>query len=422
MEISIILFVLLLIQSIYFIGWSLLNYARLLSFFSLFNFSFVGIVLVGYLGVVFYNPNPFSYSTISWSLFYAIAIQFCAYRGYVSRNNYINTSLFNFVFKRSKASNKNIFRLGLVYCLLGFYFFYKYYSLPEDILLREHSGLPVLYLVFAKIVYVGYALIMVTALKLNKRFIKRIAIIVFVGILGVLLFRLKRTETLIFICSNVFLLYYIKGYKISRKLLILGGVIFFLFVFYIRELRESINVNFIHGKKINIESVQAQLDQSSFSEKLIGAPELRFAISQIEVSNNNLDFSYGAIHWNRIINLFIPGQIVGRGLKESLLMSEPKYDIYRYYGQETFSTGLMNTILAETFKEFWVFGALFIYFLFNFLRKISEELLRRNDTFYVAFVSIVTPYIVVLSGSGSALYIGGSLFYFFYLIPLRYLK
>ena len=192
------------IQSLYITYWSTRNYFRAISVISFFNISYIGMILIGFFAIVLYNPYPFSEKTISFALLYAILLQMAAFLGFISKINFTPKKILLFLFPNNGTSYKNILRLGFFYTIIGIYFFYKYYSLPSEYLLSEHSGLTVFYLFFAKAVYIGYLLILTVSLRKNNVLLKRISFLIFCIIFGILLFRLKRTETLIFISSTIF--------------------------------------------------------------------------------------------------------------------------------------------------------------------------------------------------------------------------
>lgn len=413
------LFLIFLIQALYISIWCFKKYERLLSVLSFFHFAYLGIILVGFIGVVFLNKYPFTEKVISLSLLYAIIIHLAAFLGFNSKKRMLPLFWIKFLFPARRTSKKTSVVIGLVYTVIGFYFFYKYYNLPDELLLAEHSGIVVLYLVFAKILYVGYAILLEVSLRYNIKFLKVVSSIVFVLIFAMLAVRLKRTETLIFLSSTFFMLYHLKGFKLSRTSIMLGGSLFIVLVMYIGEIRNVVNVNFIKGDNISMAMLNEVGEENSLLNKIEKAPELRWAISQMEVSNNQFSFSCGKNHWNRLVNLFVPAQIVGSNVKEFLKFEIPAINVYQYYGMEMFTTGLMNTLLAESFKEFWIFGILFIFILFNLIKTIVNNKPKYQCTYFIVFISLITPYAVTMVGSGSALYLGGSLFYYVYLIPLR---
>lgn len=415
------LFFIFTFQSILFIKWSFKYYFRLISIFSFFNFSYIGMIYFGFFSLVFIDPYPFEQNVITWALLYAIILHLFAFWGFTSKVNLFKSSVFKSIFPNFYISDRKVVFLAIFYCIVGFYFFYQYYSLPEELLLREHSGITVLFLFFSKVVYVGYALLLSITLKRNELSLKLLSSLVFLIIISILLFRLKRTETLLFLSSSIFIFYYVKGFQISRKLLFLGGILFFLFATFIKELRQTINFAIVSNEEVRLEELSNTVNSESFYEKFVRAPEVRYAVSILEVSSDRWDFSWGAIHWNRLINLFVPGQLIGADLKEKLKFNVDRISVYEYYGVDTFSTGLMNTIIAESFLEFWILGVVFIFVLFNFFKKLSLSFYMFNNVYYLSFVSLITPYAVVLSGSGSALFVGGSLFYLFYLLPCRLL-
>ena len=204
--------------------------------------------------------------------------------------------------------------------------------------------------------------------------------------------------------------------------MLLGGLLFFLFFIYIKQLRNEVNVSFILDRKVSINALANSIKEQSLESEIVPASDLRYAISQMEVANQTLYFTWGAVHWNRIIDLFIPSQLVGNEFKEALKFNITKYNVRAYLGVETFKTGIMNTVLGESFKEFWLFGIVFIFLLFNFTKSIVRNTKKFEYTYFIVFVALITPSTVILTGSGTSLYIGNSFFFYIYLFPLRFIK
>jgi hypothetical protein len=69
-----------------------------------------------------------------------------------------------------------------------------------------------------------------------------------------------------------------------------------------------------------------------------------------------MNFDLGAYHWNAIVFSYVPAQLVGRDLKESLYLplADPALDEYLYSPP----LGSTSTGFSDSFHSFWYFGCL----------------------------------------------------------------
>lgn len=82
------------------------------------------------------------------------------------------------------------------------------------------------------------------------------------------------------------------------------------------------------------------------------------AIYYIDATDRELNFDYGLSLYNKFINEYIPGQIIGKDVKRAL-----KIEFGNSYGDlgHVFHAGTTNTGIGDAFKSFWYFG--FVKFL-----------------------------------------------------------
>src|SRR5439155_7493348 len=87
-----------------------------------------------------------------------------------------------------------------------------------------------------------------------------------------------------------------------------------------------------------------------------GGAELTNAVYNIGAVSRRMDFDLGAYHWNAIVFSYVPAQLVGHDLKESLMLplANPAFAEYLYLTP----LGSTSTGFSDSFQSFWYFGCL----------------------------------------------------------------
>jgi hypothetical protein len=94
--------------------------------------------------------------------------------------------------------------------------------------------------------------------------------------------------------------------------------------------------------------------------------ELLNAVLTITATDISLQLDGGVALWNRFVFSFIPGQIVGHDLKQSLIFSQPNLAL-ELFGHIPWP-GTTYTGFADSFRSFWYFGA-FVFFAIGVIMK-----------------------------------------------------
>jgi hypothetical protein len=95
-----------------------------------------------------------------------------------------------------------------------------------------------------------------------------------------------------------------------------------------------------------------------------GNDELKNAAFSMEATDRNLDLDYGLSLWNAFVTAYIPAQLVGGGMKNSLLINIKNSALTEFRYTSNFGTTL--TGLVDSFDSFWYFG-LIKFFLIGFI-------------------------------------------------------
>jgi oligosaccharide repeat unit polymerase len=102
------------------------------------------------------------------------------------------------------------------------------------------------------------------------------------------------------------------------------------------------------------------LETTPFTNNL-QTPELNNALNIVRFSGEYGVHTFGATSWNRIVFQWVPGQIVGAGTKQALMLNTNVPEHIAEIYNEDVRLGSTPTAMGEAYLEFWFFGAIFFY-------------------------------------------------------------
>ena len=119
--------------------------------------------------------------------------------------------------------------------------------------------------------------------------------------------------------------------------------------------------------------------------------EMEVGIKYMSAIAEDLAFDYGLFHWDQLIYNFVPGQIVGNELKESLMLklcdpvelSQKKYGFSRH-------SGLTCTGMVDCYGSFWYFGALKFFAIGWILKYLYRRACRGELMFQLFYIYLLT--------------------------------
>jgi hypothetical protein len=253
---------------------------------------------------------------------------------------------------RISFSERRLIVVAALFSALGAVFYVRLSHLPGDLSIGvQMSGLPVIWLFFARCLTYGLAIALLCYARKPSPIL--LAIIVFdlafyferIVITG------KRAEATELIMIAVLPFWFFRRWIAPRTavfaVLLLGTVSMVSMGDYRQITRAS------SGLPTWEELTQIDF-AGNFTETLeTGGSEVRNAVLRIATTDRNMEFDYGAFHWNRLVFNFVPAQILGAAFKQSLMFTLPTPG--RDYNPATGST---ETGLADAYQSFWYFGAL----------------------------------------------------------------
>jgi hypothetical protein len=239
-----------------------------------------------------------------------------------------------------------------VLSLCGAYFYFKLSRLPAELRLTTMaSGYPVAYLFFAKMLGYGFAIAVLCYMRRPSKMALGIAAMDAAFYLDRAIIAGKRGELAEFFFIILLAAWFHRRIAVPRALA-LGLVLI-----------ATVGLNSV-GDYRSVTKVRDKVRWSDLSEIDVvgnfkslletGGPEMHNAIMRIHYADRAQVFDFGVFHWNTIVFNFVPAQLVGNKIKDSLLI--PFREMYhRDYDPMTGST---ETGMADAFGSFGYLGAL----------------------------------------------------------------
>jgi hypothetical protein len=255
-----------------------------------------------------------------------------------------------------KVDPARFFHGGVVLVAVGYYFTYRFGTLDEEELTSTLTGIGTIYLFFGALVYPGFAICFYCALNGQGPFSWIATGIAAWVPLQAAIFYGRREPTVLFLLSLAMILYFLKGKRLPR-LLILGAVVGAMFAIPATgEYRKS-------AAEDPIEAFQRLDFGEQFNQYFNeDAPsEFKNAVTLIAVTMAQGDYEWGMGYWNRLVFRFVPAQFLGQTFKSSLMIGRGERDYGDYVELATgfkLPAGSTVTGIGDSFNQFGLFGCL----------------------------------------------------------------
>ncbi|ASV88100.1 putative membrane protein (plasmid) [Ochrobactrum quorumnocens] len=266
----------------------------------------------------------------------------------------------------------------------GAVFYFLLSRLPGDVSIgMQMTGIPVVYLFFAQLMPYGLAIALLCFARRPSW--TALAIIAFdlVFYFDRILVTGKRAEAIQLFLMILLAFWFYRRLVVPRILMTLGilaGTFLMTSMGDYRQITRAAS-GFVLDDIMQIDYAE------NFHETLErGGLEMRNAVQRIDEIDRRLEFDYGKFHWNRVIFTFIPAQLVGSKLKESLQFDTPKPS--RDYNP---LTGTTETGLVDAFASFWYFGAFKFLLLAWIMRRLWETAMAGEMLGQLVYMLSVVP-------------------------------
>ena len=244
--------------------------------------------------------------------------------------------------------------VSLVLSLAGCYFYYAFGALPEEVLhSSQMSGLPVVYLFFARLLAYGFAIAVLLYARTGSKSALAVALFGSMFYLERIVIAGRRADLIEFCAIIALAAYFQRGRAIPRPVMLFGLILGTLGVYSTGDYR---------GATMSDDGPQwssvLQIDFIGNFERMTqqGGPELTNAAYYIEATDRQMTFDFGLFQWNELVARYVPAQLLGDEFKGSLTvdLDTPAQTEFLY----TPDTGSTLTGLTDSFRSFWYFGCL----------------------------------------------------------------
>ncbi|WP_094507618.1 hypothetical protein [Brucella thiophenivorans] len=268
--------------------------------------------------------------------------------------------------------------------IFGAVFYFLLSRLPGDISIgTQMTGMPVVYLFFAQLMPYGLAIALLCFA--SRPSWTALAIIIFdlLFYFDRILVTGKRAEAIQLLLMILLPLWFYRRFVVPRILMALGILAGTFLMTSMGDYRQITRA----ASGFVLDDIMQINYSDNFSETLArGGLEMRNAVLRIDEIDQRLEFDYGKFHWNRVIFTFVPAQLVGSKLKESLQFDTPKPS--RNYNP---LTGTTETGLVDAFASFWYFGALKFLLLAWIMRRIWETAMAGEMLGQLVYMLSIVP-------------------------------
>jgi len=278
---------------------------------------------------------------------------------------------------------------GIVLVLVGYYFTYKFATLPEDDITSGLTGIGTIYLFFGGLVYPGFAICFYCALKSRGRFAWAMSAVAAWVPLQAAVFYGRREPTALFLISLGMSLFFLRG-KQAPRLVVVGSVIGAMFLIpAIGEYRKTAAEDPLEAwRQLNV--VQEFNDYFDVN----ATSELKNATVLIAATRESGAYEYGASYWNRIVFRFVPAQFIGEKFKNFLMIGGKEQDLGDFTEDEVgyrMPPGSTVTGIGDAFHEFSYLGCFFFAAMAYLFKNLWAAASRPNGTIaQVLYIQVTT--------------------------------
>jgi oligosaccharide repeat unit polymerase len=289
-----------------------------------------------------------------------------------------------------QLNEKKLFQAGIVLAIIS--------SIASILVARtapklegntQWTGIITIYYFFYNVIYPAFTILLLVTLR--KPSFARITLTVCAIIPGILaVFSAgRRTPMGILLFTIVLALFYERRYVPPRWIIIV--LIFFTMIILplMGLYRGELWAHIFSGNIANIDFMEG-INRVLEGQVL----ELRNAAVFMDAAERTGRYGYGTGYWDEIVFLYIPGQLIGYSLKQSLQFNLSQYDVIGLYGYRL-QVGLTTTGIGDSFIEFSYFGCLIFGLIGYFYKHIWLLAAYRNCIFsQILYAGLLAPSIL----------------------------
>jgi hypothetical protein len=268
--------------------------------------------------------------------------------------------------------------------LVGAFFYFKLSRLPREVLSEtQWTGLPVMYLFFARLVGYGSDTALLCFLRRPRAY--SLALVLFGAVLLAdrIVIGGRRQDLTQALLAILMAVWFQRRRAVSRAIALTGALAAGMALTSAgdyRSITQSEDFKWSEVSTVDLPGNFIRLLQR-------GGPEMRNAILLVNASDQSLIFDFGIFHWNVLVFNYVPAQLVGHEFKDTLVLDAPGPDLLDYQPP----TGSTETGMADAFASFWYFGAIKFFLIAYVLGRIYRAAMAGSTTAQLFYILSVVP-------------------------------
>ncbi|MEP0911405.1 hypothetical protein NDI45_10795 [Leptolyngbya sp. GB1-A1] len=365
------------------LGWGLIRPERVYQFPFFMGAIFVSFILPQAISLVD-NPGLPDEVALNRVLLMCCLCTAMSWIGYQAQPNQRLLTKLNIPLDKQKLFKAGIFLLVMAY-------FFNFLLSRTDIQRTDSGtwqGPSTIYIFFASVIYIAFSIFLLYAL--NQPTLKHWALTAVAAypILQFIIDAGRRQPTITFLIIIGFSFWFVLRLIPPRWVFVLITIGGLYLIPLIGELRGSFWELVFSGDWQTISDSARESFNSLLEGEIL---ELRNAAFLMDAAVKTGQHGYGTGFWNALVFQYVPGQIVGYGLKASLQIQLTNYDLTKLYGYIPHS-GSTVTGIGDTFVEFDYFGCfIFAIIAYYFKNLWVSAISQRSVVSALLYVGLVSP-------------------------------
>ena len=284
---------------------------------------------------------------------------------------------------------RKLFRSGIVLLFIGNICFFLLSRIKIQIASNGNwTGPATILIFFAGVTYIALPIFLINALKRPNFINITLTIIAIVPILDRIIVYGRRQPTIAFFLTIGLSLFLVRGLIPPRWFFVSFVIIAAYMIPLLGQLRGGFWTLLFSGDwQTILSSSQQGLESVTEEGKIL---ELRNAALMIDAAAQLNKYAYGTGFWDGIVFQFVPGQIVGFDVKQSLQFQLGTLgDLTNLYGYKI-HTGTTPTGIGDSFVEFGYFGCLTFALIGSLFKHLwVSTIYRANIVSAILYISLV---------------------------------
>ncbi|MGO4126578.1 hypothetical protein AB4Z01_19405 [Inquilinus sp. YAF38] len=286
-----------------------------------------------------------------------------------------------------RFDEKRLLIVAALLSAIGAYFYHKLAEIPiDEAVYTMFTGTNVVFFFFSKLLRYGLCIALLCFFLRPSWPALVIALIDTALYLDRIVMTGKRSETTQLVLMFAMAVWFLRRRSIPHILFLSWIVVGTVLASATHDYREM-------SRRTNDNPTLSSLSEISPIEKFEqmlskGGPEMRNAILRINAMERNMAFDFGSIHWDTLVWNFVPQQLVGPELKESLYVGMEEEQIDRSYDRPT---GTSETGMTDAFASFWWFGSIKFFLLAYFMSRLYGAAMAGHAAPQMFYMLLAVP-------------------------------